>query len=147
MTRPLVALCLAGAALASAVAIAQTPPGNMGSGSKSVRVEPAPSQALGAPAVDGEVPAALLDKIRAELASEQGVSAADVKVIGAQAVNWPNGALGCPKPGRMYTQAIVPGYRIELEAGGKRFSYNAATRGGYKRCDNRLGALTPRGAK
>ncbi len=73
-------------------------------------------------------------------ASEQGVSAGDVKVISAQAVNWPNGALGCPKPGRMYTQAIVPGYRIELEAGGKRFTYHAATRGGYKRCRQRARA-------
>ena len=100
-----------------------------------------------ASAVDSEAPAALLDKIRAELASEQGVSAGDVKVLSAQAVNWPNGALGCPKPGRMYTQAIVPGYRIELEAGGKRFTYHAATRGGYKRCDNALGAMVPRSAK
>src|SRR3569833_4073878 len=95
-----------------------------------------------------EAPAELLDKIRAAVASEQGVSAADVKVISAEAVNWPNGALGCPKPGRMYTQAIVPGYRILLEAGGKRFTYNASTRGSYKRCDNALGgAFKPRSAK
>src|SRR5262245_35539173 len=102
MLRPFVALCLAGVALMPTATIAQT-----------------------------EAPAALLDKIRAELASEQGVGAADVKVIKAESVNWPNGALGCPKPGRMYTQAIVPGYRIELEAGGKRFTYHAAARGGY----------------
>jgi hypothetical protein len=97
--------------------------------------------------VDSEAPAELLDKIRAELAREQGVSAADVKVISAQAVNWPNGALGCPKPGKMYTQAIVPGYRIELEAGGKRFTYHAGTRGAYKRCDNALGAMVPRSSR
>lgn len=138
MTRPFVALCLAGVVvLSSAVAAAQTSAGN---GAKAVRVEPA-QRPTDAPAVVGEVPTALLDKIRAELASEQGVSAADVKVISAQAVNWPNGALGCPKPGRMYTQAIVPGYRIELEAGGKRFRYHAAARGGYKRCDRAVGAF------
>jgi len=119
MTRPFVAFCVAAIVLASSAVTAQT----------------------------SEVPAALLDKIRAELAGERGVSAADVKVVSAQAVNWPNGALGCPKPGRMYTQAIVPGYRIELEAGGKRFTYHAATRGGYKRCDNALGAMVPRSAK
>jgi hypothetical protein len=141
MTRPLVALCLAGAVLTSAVAMAQAPVDN---GAKSVRREAVRAQPAGVQAVDGEVPAPLLEKIRAELAGEQGVGAADVKVISAQAVNWPNGALGCPKPGRMYTQAIVPGYRIELEAGGKRFTYHAATRGGYKRCDNALGALKPR---
>src|SRR3954453_14732157 len=92
MTRAFVVRCLAGAllALVMTMAMAQT----------------------------SEAPAELLDKIRAALASEQGVSAADVKVISAESVNWPNGALGCPKPGRMYTQAIVPGYRIQLEAAG-----------------------------
>lgn len=119
MTRLLAALCLAG--LTSVVAVAQTP--------------------------DGEVPAALLDKIRAEVANEQGVSAGDVRVVSTQAVNWPNGALGCPKPGRVYTQAIVPGYRIVLEAGGKRFTYHTGRQGGYKRCDNALGAMVPRSAR
>jgi hypothetical protein len=112
MTRPFVAL-LAGAVLASAAAMAGTT----------------------------EAPAELLDKIRAALATEQGIAAADVKVISAVAVNWPNGAMGCAKPGRMYTQAIVPGYRVVLEAGGKQFAYNASTRGAYKRCDNALGSL------
>jgi len=120
MPRLFVALCLAGA-LTSTAAIAQT----------------------------SEAPTELLDKIRAEVAAEQGLTAADVKVISSQAVNWPNGALGCPKPGLMYTQAIVPGYRIELEAGGKRFTYNASTRGGYKRCELALGVgrLKPRSAQ
>ena len=120
MPRPFVALCLAGVVLTSTAALAQT----------------------------SEAPTGLLDKIRAELATEQGVAAADVKVISSEAVNWPNGALGCPKPGRMYTQAIVPGYRIVLEAGGKHFSYNASARGAYKRCDTALGgALKPRSAQ
>jgi hypothetical protein len=141
MTRPLVAVCLAGVLVASAAAIAQT---RLADEARAVPVQTGQRPPQGASAVDGEVPAALLDKIRTELASEQGVAAGDVKVISAQAVNWPNGALGCPKPGRMYTQAIVPGYRIELEAGGKRFRYHAAQRGGYKRCDNAIGALTPR---
>ena len=143
MIRPLLAvLCLVGAALSAPVALAQTavvadPP-------KAVAAEPArPFGAQG----EGEAPAALLDKIRVELAREQGVSAAEVKVVSSEAVNWPNGALGCPKPGMMYTQAIVPGYRIELEAGGKRFTYNAAARGGFKRCDNRIGAMTPKSAR
>ena len=120
MPRRFIALCVASALLTAATAMAQTV----------------------------EAPAELLDKIRAELASEQGVSVADVKVISAQSVNWPNGALGCPKPGRMYTQAIVPGYRIELEAGGKRFSYNASTRGAYKRCEGMLGGnFKPRSSR
>ena len=137
MTRPLAVLCLVGAVLSAAAATAQTP---VNDGSKPVGAEQAPTQAT-----VSEVPGELLDKIRAELASEQSVSAGDVKVISAQAVNWPNGALGCPKPGMMYTQAIVPGYRVELEAAGRRFTYNASTRGVFKRCDNRFGGtMTPK---
>jgi hypothetical protein len=142
MNRPLAVLCLVGAALSAAAATAQSPVGN---GSKPVGAEPVATPATGTPSVSGEVPTALLDKIRAELANEQSVSAAEVKVISAQAVNWPNGALGCPKPGMMYTQAIVPGYRVELEAAARRFTYNASTRGVFKRCDNRFGGgMTPR---
>ena len=120
MPRPFAILCLAGAVLFAGAASAQAP-------------------------VHEEVPAALLDKIRTAAASEAHVSAGDVKVLSAQAVNWPNGALGCPKPGVMYTQAIVPGYRVELEAGGRRFTYNASAKGAFKRCDNRFGGgMTPK---
>jgi hypothetical protein len=143
MNRPLAAaLCLAGAVLFTAPAPAQ-----WASAAKPVRVPPGPSQTAGAQPSGNEAPPALLDKVRADLAKEQGVNAGAVKVIGSQFVNWPNGALGCPKRGVMYTQAIVPGYRIELEAGGRRFTYHAAARGGFKRCDNRIGALPLDSAK
>ena len=94
-----------------------------------------------------ELPAALLDKIRADVAKAQGVSAGDVKVVSTEAVNWPNGALGCPKPGMMYTQAIVPGYRIEVEAAGHRLTYHASAKGSFKRCDRRIGPMTPRSTR
>ena len=41
---------------------------------------------------------------------------ADIKVLSAEAVTWPDGSLGCPQPGMMYTQALVPGFRIVLQA-------------------------------
>jgi hypothetical protein len=133
-------LCLAGAVLCAASAIAQTPVDKFKKAPIRVGQEQAPG---GQPLDLSEVPGALLDKMRAQLATEQGVSAGDIKVISAQSVNWPNGALGCPKPGMMYTQAIVPGYRVELEAGGKRFTYHASTRGAVKRCEGRIHALGP----
>ena len=117
MTRPFAALMLA-AALSAGVANAQT--------------------------AVSEIPAALLGKIRAEVATAQGVNESEVTVVSTQAVNWPNGALGCPKPGMMYTQAIVPGYRVEVEAAGHRFTYHASAKGSFKRCDRRIGPMTPR---
>jgi hypothetical protein len=137
MTRLLLSICLVCVALvAGCSANAQV------SASKPVRVKPPQNTATdNGPAVTGEVPADEVEKLRAELAAQQGVKASDVKVVSAQAVNWPNGALGCPQPGMMYTQAIVPGYRVELEAAGKRFAYHASTKGGFRLCDSKLRQL------
>ena len=44
-------------------------------------------------------------------------------------VTWPNGAMGCPKPGMAYTQALIPGYRIVLEAEGRTYHYHAREHG------------------
>jgi hypothetical protein len=46
-------------------------------------------------------------------------------VQSVEAVQWPNGALGLPEPGMMYTQAIVDGHRIVLRAEGRSFVYHA----------------------
>lgn len=123
------------ALVAGCSASAQQPVGN----SKPVRVRPPQNAAAeNAPPVTGEVPTDMLEKLRSDVAAQQGVNASDVKVVTAQAVNWPNGALGCPQPGMMYTQAIVPGYRVELEVAGKRFAYHASTKGNFKQCDSKL---------
>jgi hypothetical protein len=107
--------------------------------SKPVRVKPPQEAAVdNGNAVTGEVPAQAIEKLRAEVAAQANVKASDVKVLGAQAVTWPNGALGCPQPGMMYTQALVPGYRVELEAAGKRYVYHASTKGSFKQCDSKL---------
>ncbi len=63
----------------------------------------------------------------ADLARRLGIGAADVEVASVEAVEWPDGSLGLPEPGMMYTQAIVPGYRIVLAAQGRSFEYHSAT--------------------
>src|SRR5262245_24162730 len=128
MTRLLTSICLLCVAFFSGCsADAQV------GGSKPVRVRPPEDSTLDkGHAVTGEVPADAVEKLRAEVATQASVKASDVKVVSAQAVNWPNGALGCPQPGMMYTQAIVPGYRVELEASGKRYVYHASTKGSFK---------------
>jgi hypothetical protein len=52
-----------------------------------------------------------------------------LKLIAAAAVTWRNGALGCPQPGMLYTDALVPGYRVVIEAAGQRLDYHASARG------------------
>lgn len=36
---------------------------------------------------------------------------AKLEVSSLQAVEWPDGSLGCPQPGVMYTQMVTPGFR------------------------------------
>lgn len=52
-----------------------------------------------------------------------------VNLSGAKTVRWRSGAMGCPKPGMMYTQALVPGVSIVLLVDGSEFHYHATTSG------------------
>jgi hypothetical protein len=86
--------------------------------------------------VTAEVPPDLIEKMRADLAQHTGIAASDAKVLRAESIVWPNGALGCEQPGQMYTQATVPGYVVELEHGGRTYSYHASKQGGFQRCES-----------
>ena len=63
-----------------------------------------------------------------------GVDASRIRVLEAAAVTWSDGALGCPEPNRFYTQALVPGYRVRIDAGGKLLVYHANARGSWVLC-------------
>jgi len=47
-----------------------------------------------------------------------------ITVISAETVDWPDGCLGIQKMGAMCTQAIVPGYKIILEANGGKYEFH-----------------------
>ena len=65
----------------------------------------------------------------ADLAERTGIAADAITVTEARTVNWGSGAIGCPKDGMNYTQAIVPGVLLLLEADGKVYRYHGHTRG------------------
>ena len=58
------------------------------------------------------------------LAEHLGIESDAVTVVQAVAVTWPDGSLGCPEPGMMYTQALVDGTFVLLEAGGVQYQYH-----------------------
>lgn len=86
--------------------------------------------------VTGEVPDSLLAEIVAAAAQDAGVDAGEVEVITAEAVTWNDGSLGCPEPDMVYTQALVPGYRVVVEAGPATLSFHAAEDGRFVACEN-----------
>lgn len=61
----------------------------------------------------------------ADLAEHLEVDAAEIEVVSVEDVTWPDGALGCPEPGKMYTQAMVDGQRIVLAHDGTEYAYHS----------------------
>lgn len=84
--------------------------------------------------VTGEVPEGLMNAIIEDLVKNQSLNNEHIEVERAESVIWPDGALGCPEPGVMYTQAQVQGYWVVLRAGGRQFDYRASGKGLFRRC-------------
>ena len=60
-----------------------------------------------------------------DLAKRLDVNLDSVKLSSAKAVTWRSGALGCPEPGKMYTEALVPGAVIYLQVNNMIHAYHA----------------------
>ncbi len=74
------------------------------------------------------------DAAIADLAQRLGIDEADVTVKSEEEVTWRDGSAGCPEPGMMYTQALVPGRRLILTANGEDYAYHSAE-GDYFYCE------------
>jgi hypothetical protein len=96
--------------------------------------EPGPGEL---PRVIGEVPPDLLEEIIADLVQRTGAERSTVHVLQSEQVVWPDGSLGCPQPGMVYTQALVGGYQVMLEHGGETYDYRASEKGTFILCENR----------
>jgi hypothetical protein len=57
-----------------------------------------------------------------------------LQVFSTQKITWSDGSLGCPQPDRMYTQALVPGYRIWVRGPDRPLDYHAAETGTFVVC-------------
>lgn len=62
------------------------------------------------------------EMLKDEVAEEVGVAPEELEVISAEEVQWSDTSLGCPEPGVMYAQVIVPGWKIIfLDAAGESY--------------------------
>jgi hypothetical protein len=89
-----------------------------------------------AEAVTGEVPADLLNSIIEDLLTSEKMQRDSITVERAESAIFPDGGMGCPKPGEMYTQAQVQGYWVVLQSAGKDYDYRASAKGHFRRCNN-----------
>jgi hypothetical protein len=66
-----------------------------------------------------------VEQAKADLASRLSVDLEQVRVVSSDEVTWRDGSLGCPEPGKYYTQALINGTRIILEVSGKHYHYHS----------------------
>jgi hypothetical protein len=74
------------------------------------------------------------DAALTDAARRTGLKQTELEVLSAEAVTWSDGSLGCPQPGMMYTQALVPGFRIRVRAGTATLDYHAGRHGAPMFC-------------
>src|SRR5262249_34110278 len=63
------------------------------------------------------------------LEDQLGLTADQIKLVSTEAVTWPNGCLGIVRMGVLCTQAEVPGFKIILEADGKKYEFHTTQDG------------------
>jgi hypothetical protein len=78
--------------------------------------------ALAIPACAAEPAPASPEAIARRAVSDAlGIAPSGTRVVSTEARDFPDGSLGCPQPGMAYAQVITPGYRVLVEADGRRF--------------------------
>ena len=96
--------------------------------------EPIPSEASAPSAGSDGLPADMVDEVIALAEEETGVDPSEIEVVLAEAVTWSDGSIGCPEEGMMYTQTLVPGYRVILDVAGEELAFHAPESGDFFPC-------------
>ncbi len=76
----------------------------------------------------------LVRDVKLDLGRRLGVDIGEIELGEVASATWPDFSLGCPRPGQVYGQAIVPGYRITLTAGGREYVYHTDARTRFVIC-------------
>ena len=124
--------------LAALVVVAACTASDSAGGSGSIGPSAPSSDDSSEPGASGgaSLPAAIIDPIVADAAASLGVDPSAVKVISAEARTYGDSSLGCPRPGEMYTQAVVDGYQVIVEVNGTRLDYRGSGPGRFRICEN-----------
>jgi hypothetical protein len=86
--------------------------------------------------VTGEVPDEIVAAVVADAAERTGAAEDAIDVVAAMQMTFSDGSLDCPEPGMLYTQALVDGYHVILDAGGEELDYRITADGGFRLCES-----------
>mgnify|MGYP006129498487 CR=1 FL=1 len=70
------------------------------------------------------------------LAEQLKIPAREITLISYERILWEDSSLGCPQLGQLYSQAIVPGLKMTLEANGEEYDYHANMSQVFFYCSN-----------
>lgn len=69
-----------------------------------------------------------------DLAKRLQIDTDKVELVKSEEVLWPDAALGCPAPGKVYAQGKVPGFQIQLKASESEYIYHTDWTGQFVLC-------------
>ena len=85
-------------------------------------------------AVSGEDKLSVVQTAKKDLAERLNLTERTIEFVGSiEEVTWPDSSLGCPEPGKVYSQALIPGFKFQLRGGGKIYQVHAGN-GAVKFC-------------
>jgi hypothetical protein len=92
------------------------------------------TQPTGEPVNTANMPRLVRRAVVADAARRFQVAESSVVLVNAEQVTWGDGSLGCPQPGRSYTQMLVEGYRVTATTAAGRMLYHTDMRGNVTTC-------------
>jgi hypothetical protein len=92
------------------------------------------TQPAGESVSTASMPRAVRHAVVADAAKRFQVAEDAVVLASAEQVTWGDGSLGCPQPGRSYTQMLVPGFRVTASTTAGRMLYHTDTRSSVVTC-------------
>lgn len=72
--------------------------------------------------------------VKRDLAERLKIGVDQISAVKAVEMTWPNAALGCPQPGKVYAQGLVAGFKIWLEANDAQYIYHTDMNGQFVLC-------------
>jgi hypothetical protein len=133
MTKLLPAILASGVLIAACASAADKPPPR-GIAPPARIPDPVVPAASGEKVSIASVPLAVRRAIVADAAKRFVVDEDSVVLINSESVTWNDGAMGCPEPGRMYTQMLVPGFRVTAKTTSGQMLYHTDSRGTVVTC-------------
>jgi len=94
--------------------------------SSTTSVEPTPETetTMPDPLPDEIADSSLVQSAIADLRTRLDDPTAEITIVSVEEVDWPDGSIGCPQPGMVYTQAVINGTKIVLSYDGINYDYH-----------------------